>query len=112
MGGWVERWRSAAEDPDVAKPRVHLEAFEDETGQDLDGDYLHSVLEQRMRLSGVYDVVGQASEADFRARGQIKRLEERVGGRRIPVYVAMLELSEMATGRDAHRCEAAVQGEI
>lgn len=112
MGGWIERWRSEHEDPNVAKPRVMLMAFRDETGQELDADYLRSTLEQRMRLSGVYTMVSDATEADFVARGQLKRLAERVSGRRVSVYTALLELESRETGRRIHQCEATVRGEM
>lgn len=111
-GGWIERWRSTHENPDVAKPRVFLEGVENDTGQALEADYLRSVLEQRMRLSGVYDMVADPSDADFVARGRLKRLAERVGGRRVSVYTAILELESTATGKRAHQCEATVEGEM
>ncbi|MEL6185721.1 MAG: hypothetical protein AAFU79_13945 [Myxococcota bacterium] len=111
-GGWIERWRSTHEDADVAKPRVFLAAFADETGQDLDSEYLRSTLEQRMRLSGVYDMVARASDADFVARGVLRRLAEREGGERISVYNASVDLEDAESGRRAHRCESTVRGEM
>lgn len=111
-GGWVNRWRSTHENPDVAKPRIFLTAFLDETGQDLDSDYLRSVLEQRMRLSGVYEMVAEGQETDFVAQGKLKRLAERVNGERVSIYTALLEIENVGSGKRAHQCEASVQGEI
>lgn len=111
-GGWIERWRSSHADADVAKPRVFLAAFADETGQDLDSEYLRSTLEQRMRLSGVYDMVARKGEADFVARGVLRRLAERQGGERISVYNASVDLEDAESGRRAHRCESTVRGEM
>ncbi len=111
-GGWIERWRSTHSDVNVAKPRVRLTDFEDRTGQDLDGDYLRSVLEQRMRLSGVYEVVQDEDRADFVAKGSIRRMAERVRGERVSVYTAILEFDAVATGRRYHQCESTVRGEM
>ena len=69
-GGWVQRWRAEHPDPDVARPKILLTAFADETGQDLDADYLRRTLEQRMRLSGVYEMVSEEADADFFAEGR------------------------------------------
>ena len=112
MGGWIERWRSTHEDVSVAKPKVFLEKFADETDQDLDSDYLTSKLEHRMRLSGVYEMVGDPSEADFVALGRLKRLAERTRTGRISVYTALLELENVQTGKRAHTCDATVRGEM
>ncbi|MBI4819985.1 MAG: hypothetical protein HY791_27165 [Deltaproteobacteria bacterium] len=110
-GGWIERWRSEHEDVDVAKPKIYLEGFDDQTGHNLDPTYLMSVLEKRMRLSGVYDLVPDAKAADFVAHGKLLRLAERTGGSRVSVYTAILNL-QPASGSAAASCEATVQGEL
>ncbi|MBI2375253.1 MAG: hypothetical protein HYV07_14760 [Deltaproteobacteria bacterium] len=109
-GGWIERWRSEG-DVDAAKPKVFLEGFDDQTGQGLDPTYLMSVLEKRMRLSGVYELVPSADGADFVAHGKILRLAERAGAGRISVYTAVLGFKP-ASGAAAASCEATVQGEL
>ena len=89
-----------------------LTEFLDETGRDLDVDYLRSTLEARMQQSRIYEVVRDPAEADFLARGQLRRMAERVGGERIPVYVASLEIRSVADGGIRRRCESAVRGEL
>lgn len=111
-GGWINEWRSKHEDVDVARPKIHLETFEDKTDQDLDQTYLHRTLEQRMRLSGVYDMVSSASDADFVGRGKLLRMAERSGGERISVYTAVLDLVNPKTNETAYTCEATVRGEM
>lgn len=111
-GGWIERWRSTHDDPDVAKPRVYLASFADETGQDLDSGYLRTTLEQRMRLSGIYEMVARPDIADFVAQGTLRRLAERTRGDRISIYTATIELEDAKSRRRAHQCEASVQGEM
>jgi hypothetical protein len=111
-GGWIERWRSEAPDVDVAKPRIFLREFEDKTGQDLDPTYLRTTLQQRMRLSGVYDMVSEGGAMDFIARGRLLRMAERSGGRRISVYTATLEMLNPKSDAVAYACEATVRGEM
>ncbi len=111
-GGWIDTWRSTHEDVDVARPRIRLTGFEDKTGQDLDPSYLQSVLAQRMRLSGVFEMVGPEDEADFDAKGVLHRLAERAGGDRISVYTARLKLVSLANSKTVYGCEATVKGEM
>jgi PBP1b-binding outer membrane lipoprotein LpoB len=111
-GGWIERWRSTAPDVDVAKPRIQLLGFEDKTGQDLDPTYLMSVLERRMRMSGVYDLVTEGGKKDFDARGRLLRMSERTKTGKTSVYTAILEIIAPADGKVAYSCEATVRGEI
>ena len=112
-GGWISRWRSEHEDVDVAKPKIHLVEFEDKTGQDLDPSYLVSVLEKRMRMSGVFDMVPSSDASDFVGRGKLLRLAERTPkGKRFSVYTVTLELLEPQSDRIAYSCEATVQGEL
>lgn len=111
-GGWINEWRSTHADVDVARPKVFLDAFEDRTKQDLDPVYLQRVLAQRMRLSGVYDMVPDAEGADFVGRGKLLRMAERHRGERISVYTAVLDLVDPASGTVAYTCEATVRGEM
>jgi hypothetical protein len=112
-GGWISEWRSRQPDVDVAKPKVHLRDFEDKTGQKLDPTYLNSTLAQRMRLSGVYELVDGDDAADFIGRGQLLRLAERGGsGERFSVYTAVLNLVDPKTQKTAYSCEATVKGEL
>jgi hypothetical protein len=112
-GGWIDKWRSTHEDVDVAKPKIHLAEFEDKTGQDLDPTYLMSVLEKRMRMSGVFEMVPGPEGSDFIGRGRLLRLSERTPkGKRFSVYTVTLELLEPASDRIAYSCEATVQGEL
>ncbi len=112
-GGWISRWRADHENVDVAKPKIHLEKFEDRTDQNLDPQYLHSTLEQRMRLSGVYDMVAKEQDPDFLGRGHILRLAERdARGTRFSVYTAVLQLVEPTSGGTTYSCEASVRGEM
>lgn len=112
-GGWIARWRSTAKDIDQAKPRIVLRPFEDKTEQGLDSDFLNQQLEQRMRLSGVYDMVAAGAEFDFYGRGKLLRLAERAGsGKRVTVYTAILEFVDPQTDKVAYSCEATVQGEM
>ena len=105
-GGWIDRWR-ADNDIDAPRPSVVLRDFEDKTGQDLDPSYLHSVLAQRMRLSGVFDMVSDAGDADFVADGELRRLAERDSQGRYSVYTAILKFSEASGGgRTVYSCEA------
>ena len=97
---------------DVAKPKIHVRDFEDKTGQDLDPSYLNSVLEQKMRLSGVYEMVTSDEEADFVGRGVLMRMAERPGSERISFYTAMLNLVDPNTKKVAYTCEATVRGEM
>lgn len=112
-GGWINEWRSKHENVDVARPKVHLQAFEDKTGQDLDPSYLNGVLEQRMRLSGVYDMVADDQTADFVGQGSLLRMAERSSrGDRVSVYTAMLKLVDPRDAKVAYTCEATVRGEM
>jgi hypothetical protein len=112
-GGWIDKWRSTHEDIDVAKPKIHLSEFEDKTGQDLDPTYLMSVLEKRMRMSGVFEMMSGPDGSDFIGRGRLLRLSERTPkGKRFSVYTVTLELLEPASDRVAYSCEATVQGEL
>ncbi len=112
-GGWISRWRSEQPDVDVAKPKIHLAEFEDKTGQDLDSTYLQSVLEKRMRMSGVFDMVPDDQGSDFIGRGRLLRLAERSPrGKRFSVYTVTLELIDPGSDRIAYSCEATVQGEL
>lgn len=111
-GGWINEWRASNPDVDAARPKVQLASFEDKTDQELDQTYLHRTLEQRMRLSGVYDMVNEASEADFVARGKLLRMAERMGGERISVYTAVLDLVDTKSSKVAYTCEATVRGEM
>lgn len=111
-GGWINRWRAEHEDVNVARPKVVLEPFEDRTEQDLDPVYLNSILAQRMRISGVFDVVDEPDGADFIARGQLLRLAERKAGRRVSVYTALLNFYHPKDRRTVHTCQATVEGEL
>jgi|GEM_PF-2299325 len=112
-GGWINEWRSKHEDVDVARPKVKLTQFEDRTEQDLDSTYLHRTLEQRMRLSGVYDIVADEADADFLAKGKLLRLAERTrSGDRISVYTAILDLTDPKSGKVVYTCETTVRGEM
>lgn len=112
-GGWINEWRSEHADVDIARPALFLATFEDRTGQDLDQTYLHRTLEQRMRLSGVYDIAADADSADFIASGKLLKLAERTSSsRRISVYTAILDLKNRKTGKIAYTCEATVRGEL
>ena len=111
-GGWVNRWRAEHEDVNVARPKVFLDEFDDKTGQDLDPSYLNSVLAQRMRISGVFEIVDSADQADFLGRGKLLRLAERDSKGRYSVYTAILSLADPNSRRTVHSCEASVQGEM
>lgn len=111
-GGWINAWRAEQPDIDTPRPKIHVRDFEDKTGQDLDPEYLNSVLEQRMRLSGVYDLVSSDEGADFIGRGVLMRLAERRGGERVSVYTAVLNLVVPGTEDVKYSCEATVQGEM
>ncbi len=111
-GGWINRWRANHEDVDVARPKVYLDEFDDRTGQDLDPSYLNTVLAQRMRISGVFDIVDTVDQSDFIGRGQLLRLAERDRKGRYSVYTAILKLADPASRRTVHSCEASVQGEM
>ena len=112
-GGWISKWRSGHENIDVAKPKIHLRDFEDRTGQGLDPTYLETVLAQRMRTSGVFEMVSDDSASDFIGRGSLMRLAERDGrGRRTSVYTATLQLIDPSTSNVAYGCEASVAGEL
>lgn len=112
-GGWINEWRSKHEDIDVARPKIKLTEFEDRTEQDLDSTYLHRTLEQRMRLSGVYDIVADEGDADFLAKGKLLRLAERTrSGDRISVYTAILDLTDPKSGKVVYTCETTVRGEM
>lgn len=112
-GGWIQKWRSTAKDVDVARPRIRLRGFEDKTQQGLDPAYLTSELEKRMRLSGVFDMVGESAETDFIGDGTLLRLAERTQrGDRISVYTATLDLIDPATNQKAYSCEATVRGDM
>ena len=111
-GGWINRWRSEAPDVDVAKPRIYLRDFEDRTGQGLDPTYLTSELARRMRVSGVYDMVGEGAALDFVGRGKLMKMAERVSGRRVSVYTATLDMLDPKSDRVAYSCEATVRGEM
>lgn len=112
QGGWINAWRARTGDVDAARPKVMLKTFEDKTDQGLDQTYLHRTLEQRMRLSGVYDMVPDEAQADFVAQGKLLRMAERVGGERISVYTAVLDLVDNETKTVAYTCEATVRGEM
>ncbi|MCB9649554.1 MAG: hypothetical protein H6730_23575 [Deltaproteobacteria bacterium] len=112
-GGWINTWRSQQANIDAARPKIHLAEFEDKTGQDLDSTYLHRTLEQKMRLSGVYDMQPEAEGADFIGKGKLLRMAERgKGGARFSVYTAVLDLVDPASGKVAYTCEATVEGEM
>ena len=111
-GGWINKWRADHPDIDVARARVFLEEFTDKTKQDLDPTYLNSVLAQRMRISGTFDVVDDREQADFIGRGELLRLAERDSKGRYSVYTAILKMENPTTGRTVHSCETSVQGEM
>lgn len=112
-GGWIDTWRSTHANVDVARPKVQLTDFEDRTEQDLDSTYLHRTLEQRMRLSGVYDIVADPAQADFLAKGKLLRMAERTSsGDRISVYTAILDLMDPKSGKVVYTCETTVRGEM
>lgn len=111
-GGWIHRWRASTGNTDVAKPRIHLRDFEDKTGQELDATYLNSVLERRMQLSGVYEMVAADASPDFVARGKLLRMAESKGKRRVTVYTALLEIVSTDGRKTAYSCEATVEGEM
>lgn len=111
-GGWINEWRSEQPDIDTPRPKIHVRDFEDKTGQDLDPEYLNTVLEQRMRLSGVYDLVSNDDDADFIGRGVLMRLAERRGDDRVSVYTAILNLVEPGSEDVKYSCEATVRGEM
>ena len=111
-GGWINRWRSTLSDVDTARPKVFLENFDDKTGQDLDPTYLKSVLAQRMRLSGVFDMLDEPDGAHFIADGELLRLAERDGKGRYSVYTAILKMKNPTERSTVHSCEASVQGEM
>lgn len=113
QGGWIHQWRSEHEDVDVARPKIFLAEFEDRTGQELDPVYLNRTLEQRMRISGVYDMLPSEEGADFIGKGKLLRMAERDRrGDRFSVYTAILDLVNPETGEVAYSCEASVQGEM
>lgn len=112
-GGWIHKWRSTHEDPTVARPKIYLRDFQDQTKQELDPTYLHAELERKMRTSGVFEMVSESAEYDFEGRGKLLRMAERTrSGDRISVYTAVLELVDPATNKVAYSCEATVQGEM
>lgn len=111
-GGWIHKWRSEAPDPTVAKPKIYLSDFEDQTKQDLDPQYLTAELERKMRTSGVFEMVSEDAEYDFIGKGKLLRMAERQGGQRVSVYTAVLELISPATNKVAYSCEATVKGEM
>ncbi|MEL7367305.1 MAG: hypothetical protein AAFN74_00190 [Myxococcota bacterium] len=111
-GGWVSRWRAQHDDVDVARPKVFLDEFQNKTGQDMDPSYLNSVLAQRMRISGVFEVVDDVENADFVGRGKLLRLAERDRQGRYSVYTAVLDVLNPSDRRTVHSCEASVQGEM
>ncbi len=112
-GGWIHRWRSTHADAEIAKPRIYLSDFSDQTKQDLDPSYLNSVLEKRMRMSGVYEMVSDEDAAHFLGKGKLLRMAERTrSGSRISVYTAVLDLVDPKSGKIAYSCEATVRGEM
>ena len=112
-GGWISRWRATQPDIDIAKPKIYLRDFEDRTEQNLDPAYLTSELDQKMRLSGVYEMVSSGDGAHFIGRGKLMRLAERTSkGDRVSVYTAVLELIDPQSERVAYSCEATVRGEM
>lgn len=112
-GGWINQWRSTNEDVDAARPKIFMKAFENKTGKELDPTYLNAVLEQRMRTSGVFDMVTESGEPDFIGHGKLLRLAERgSGGARFSVYSAILELKDPTTEKMAYSCETSVKGEM
>ncbi|MEE2904515.1 MAG: hypothetical protein VYC39_19450 [Myxococcota bacterium] len=111
-GGWIERWRATAPDVDVAKPKIILTGFEDKTGQELDPTYLLSVLERRMRMSGVYEMTPKGGARDFDAQGRLLRMSERIAQGKVSVYTAILEILDPKSGQIAYSCEASVRGEM
>jgi hypothetical protein len=111
-GGWINEWRSKQPNIDAAKPKVHLRDFEDQTGQGLDPTYLNTTLEQKMRISGVYEMTADDEGSDFIGKGTLLRMAERAGGDRISVYTATLKLIEPSTNKVVYSCEATVQGEM
>ncbi len=97
---------------DVARPKIIIRDFEDRTKQDLDQTYLKTTLEQRMRLSGVFDMVPDEGSADFIGRGRLMRLAERTRSGRISVYTVTLDLLNPKTEAVTYSCEASVKGEM
>lgn len=111
-GGWINAWRAEQPDVDVARPKIRLLPFEDRTSQDLDPTYLNTILAQRMRLSGAFDLAGDNVEPDFLGKGTLLRLAEGNATDRYAVYIATLELQNPKSGRVVHACEATVKGEL
>lgn len=112
-GGWINAWRAEHEDVDAARPKVRLLPFEDRTEQELDPTYLKTILAQRMRLSGVFDVASEEdTQVDFNGKGTLLRLAEQRGGQRYSVYTATLEITDPETDGVVHACEATVEGEM
>lgn len=109
-GGWIARWRSEGH-MQSARPKIWLKGFEDRTGQNIDNTYMTTETEARMRLSGVFDMVGESGAPDFVANGKLLRLAE-IGknGARISVYTATLEM--VGEGKTVASCEATVEGEL
>ena len=99
-------------DLDMRKPKIHLGDFEDKTGQNLDPTYLNTTLEQKMRLSGVYEMTSEDAGSDFIGKGVLLRMAERTSGGRISVYTVTLNLMEPASGKVVYSCEATVQGPL
>ncbi|MEM7674373.1 MAG: hypothetical protein AAF449_00055 [Myxococcota bacterium] len=111
-GGWIDRWRSEHQNVDTARPKVFLDEFQNKTGQDMDPGYLNTILAQRMRLSGVFEIVDDVGNADFIGRGKLLRLAERDRQGRYSVYTAILDVMNPVDRRTVHSCEASVQGEM
>lgn len=111
-GGWISEWRSKHEDPEVARPKIFLRDFEDQTKQDLDPTFLSKELERRMRLSRVFEMVSEEGDYDFIGRGKLLRLAERTRQGRVSVYTAVLELLDPDSQKVVYSCEATVEGDL
>lgn len=116
-GGWISRWRSEGH-LDVARPKIYLSEFEDRTGQNLDQTYLQFELSEKMRMSGVYDMVPEKDGAHFVGRGRLLRMAEQDEKGRYNVYTATLDFLQPDTQKpDAPAkvvasCNASVAGEM
>ncbi len=111
-GGWIARWRSEGH-MQVARPKLWVSGFEDRTGQNIDPTYMTSETESRLRLTGVFELVGESGAPDFVASGKLLRLAEMgKNGARVSVYTAVLDMADPASKRTVQSCEATVEGEL
>lgn len=102
---------------DVARPKIFIAQFEDRTGQNLDQTYLETELSSRMRISGVYEMVNDQTQAHFIGRGRLLRMAEQDTRGRYNVYTATLDFlqpdpSGAAATKIVASCEASVAGEM